>query len=121
MKFPVTSTTELALLDGDVHIHILKIEFSDHLIISLSENGKLGDLVLSIKQHDPASLTGNPMIVRSVDTRTILGVEKMNSHLLTRQIEQALNTEKTILVSTNLRKDVSFKDAQLICERLTEM
>ncbi|KAF6771305.1 hypothetical protein AHF37_10030 [Paragonimus kellicotti] len=120
MKFPSTSADMLCLPEAKITVHLLRIEFADHILISLSEDGKFGDLVLSVKYTPVASLSGDPTHC-SADTRTLLGVERVNSHLLTRHIEKVLNTEKTLLVTNSLKRDVSFKDAQLISQRLSKL
>ncbi|CAL8084727.1 unnamed protein product [Calicophoron daubneyi] len=104
---------------ANLSIALLKIEFADHVLISLSDEGKFGEMTLSLK-YAPLVMNTSP-VYNSLDTRTILGSDKVNSHLLTRRIEKELNTSKIIIVSTKLKRDVSSSDAHFICQALLDM
>ncbi|KAH8866682.1 hypothetical protein EWB00_009390 [Schistosoma japonicum] len=95
-------------------VSVVLIEFSDHLMILISRNGKIGDIVLSQKNNLP----GLNSCVSHVDARTLFGPEKINTCLITRQITKALDTPKTILLSTDFKEDICFSDTQLICYAL---
>ncbi|CAH8569961.1 unnamed protein product [Schistosoma turkestanicum] len=115
MNLPAVLKSSLQLPVAGFTVNVVQIEFSDHLMILISRNGMIGDIVLSQKSNIP---TLNGHISHDHDARTLFGPEKMNTSLIARQITKTLDTSKTVLVSTDFKEDICFSDTQLICDVL---
>ncbi|CAH8640243.1 unnamed protein product [Schistosoma intercalatum] len=115
MDLPAVFKSILELPVAGFTVTIVQIEFSDHLIVLISRNGMIGDIVLSQKSNLP---TVNGHVSHDLDTRTLFGPDKLNTCLITRLITKVLDTSKTILVSTDFKEDICFSDTQLICDVL---
>ncbi|CAH8875435.1 unnamed protein product [Trichobilharzia szidati] len=113
--YPTVLKSDLQLPTAGFMVHVVQLEFSDHLVILISRNGRIGDIVLSQKNTLPSI---NDRTSQDIDARTIFGPEKVNSCLITQYITKSLNTSKTILVSTDFKEDICFSDTQIICDCL---
>nr|CDS31053.1 expressed conserved protein [Hymenolepis microstoma] len=95
------------------------MEFSNLIFVIISDNGKLGDMVLYEEQT--ADSPGLPLSKKSstYESRMLLGCDRDESHLLAKKIASDLKTSKKVIVSSTLTKPISYSDAIEICKALT--
>nr|CAH8876478.1 unnamed protein product [Trichobilharzia regenti] len=73
--YPTVLKSDLQLPTAGFMVHVVQLEFSDHLVILISRNGRIGDMVLSQKNTLP-SLSDRTS--QNIDACTIFGPEKVN-------------------------------------------
>ncbi|CAH8660618.1 unnamed protein product [Schistosoma margrebowiei] len=73
MDLPAVFKSTLDLPVAGFTVTIVQIEFSDHLMVLISRNGMIGDIVLSQKSNLP---TVNGHVSHDLDTRTLFGPDK---------------------------------------------
>ncbi|CAH8679058.1 unnamed protein product [Schistosoma rodhaini] len=79
MNLPAVLKSTLQLPVAGFTVTVVQIEFSDHLMVLISRNGMIGDIVLSQKSNLP---TINGHVSHDLDTRTLFGPEKVSLQVI---------------------------------------
>ncbi|CAI2735930.1 unnamed protein product [Schistosoma spindalis] len=79
MDLPAVFKSTLELPVAGFTVTVVQIEFSDHLMVLISRNGMIGDIVLSQKSNLP---TVNGHVSHDLDTRTLFGPDKSLKRLV---------------------------------------
>ncbi|KAM3187232.1 hypothetical protein ACTXT7_002724 [Hymenolepis weldensis] len=119
MTFPRIDKNSISLLGASLKVDVVKMEFSNLIFVIISNNGKLGDMVLYEEQTTNAPGFPLSKMSSTYESRTILGCDRDESHLLAKKIATYLKTNKKVIVSSTLAKPISYSDATEICKALT--